>query len=84
MKCEFVLDEGPRALLAQLAKSRGNNRSFVVREALRVYAAVEEMLDDLEQTPRFRRMMASAAADVRTARLHSHAEAERIVRARKR
>lgn len=80
MKCQVILDEESRALLEELARPRGNNRSFVVREALRVYAAMETYLDELEQDPAFRRMMESSAKDSRTGRLHSHAEAERIVR----
>ncbi|MDA2914176.1 ribbon-helix-helix protein, CopG family [Acidobacteriia bacterium AH_259_A11_L15] len=80
MKCQVVLDEESKALLDELARPRGNNRSFVVREALRVYAAMETYLDELEQDPAFRRMMESSAEDSRTGRLHSHAEAERIVR----
>lgn len=80
MKCQVVLDEKSKALLDELARPRGNNRSFVVREALRTYAAMETYLDQLEQDPVFRRMMEASAEDVRRGRLHSHAEAERIVR----
>lgn len=80
MKCQVVLDEDSKALLDELARPRGNNRSFVVREALRVYAAMEAYLDELERDPTFRRMMESSAEDIRAGRLHSHAEAARVVR----
>ena len=80
MKCQVVLDEESHALLDQLARPRGNNRSFVVREALRVYAAMETYLDELEREPAFRQMMRSSAEDIRAGRLHSHAEARRVVR----
>lgn len=84
MKCQVVLDEESHALLQELARPRGNNRSFVVREALRVYAAMEAYLDELERDPAFQKMMASSAADIRAGRLHSHKEAERVVRRRRR
>jgi predicted transcriptional regulator len=80
IKTQVVLDEGTRALLEELARPRGGNRSFVVREALRVYAAMEEELDALERTPAFRRMMESSNADMREGRLHPHSEAKRLVR----
>jgi len=80
MKCQVVLDAESKALLDELARPRGNNRSFVVREALRVYAAMEAYLDELERDPAFRRMMESSAQDIRAGRLHPHAQAERVVR----
>jgi predicted transcriptional regulator len=84
MKCQVVLDEGSKVLLDELARPRGNNRSFVVREALRVYAAMEAYLDELERTSAFRRMMESSANDIRAGRLHSHAAAEQLVRRKRR
>lgn len=84
MKCQVVLDPDSNALLSQLARPRGNNRSFVVREAIRVYAAMEEYLDELEKEPRFRRMMEASEEDIRAGRLRSHNQAERIVRRRRR
>ena len=83
MKCQVVLDNESKALLDDLARPRGNNRSFVVREALRVYAAMEAYVDELERDNDFRRMMDASSDDVRKGRLHAHAEARRIV-ARKR
>lgn len=82
MKYQVVLDPDSKALLDELARPRGNNRSFVVREALRVFAAMEGYLDELERDPKFRKMMESSLADIEAGRLRSHAEAERIVRSR--
>lgn len=82
MKYQVVLDADSKALLDELARPRGNNRSFVVREALRVFAAMEGYLDELEREPRFRKMMESSLADIEAGRLRPHAEAERIVRAK--
>ncbi len=84
MKCQVVLDAQSKALLDELARPRGNNRSFVVREALRVYAAMEEYLDEIEADPAFRRMMDDSEADERAGRLRPHAEAKRIVAGRRR
>ena len=80
MKCQVVLDDQSKALLDKLARPRGNNRSLVVREALRVYAVMESYFDELEREPAFRKMMESSAEDIRTGRLHSPAEARRVVR----
>ena len=79
MKCQVVLDPESKALLDDLARPRGNNRSFVVREALRVYAAVEAYVDELERDPGFRRMLDASAEDIRHGRLHTHEEARRAV-----
>jgi predicted transcriptional regulator len=83
IKTQVVLDEETRTLLEELARPRGGNRSFVVREALRVYAAVEEELDALERTPAFQRMMESSERDVREGRLRPHRDASAIVRRKK-
>lgn len=84
MKCQVVLDIESKALLDALAKPRGNNRSFVVREALRVYAAMEGYLDDVERQPGFRKAMDAAVADLAAGRLRPQADAARIVRKKRR
>ncbi len=84
MKCQVVLDAESKALLDALARPRGNNRSFVVREALRVYAAMEGYLDDLERQPGFRKAMEAAQADLAAGRVRPNAAAERIVRKKRR
>jgi predicted transcriptional regulator len=83
VKTQVVLDDETRALLEELARPRGGNRSFVVREALRVYAAMEDNLDAIERTPAFQRAMAASDADIQHGRVRSHAEAKAVV-ARKR
>lgn len=84
VKRQVVLDEDSNTLLDELAAARGNNRSFVVREAIRVYAAMETYLDDLEQDPRFRKMMQDSEADISAGRLRPHRRAEQIVRRKRR
>jgi predicted transcriptional regulator len=84
MKCQVVLDPETKTLLEELARPRGNNKSFVVREALRTYAAMEGALDEIEAQPRFRKMMRSALDDIRHGRLHPHARAEQVVRRKSR
>ncbi len=84
MKCQVVLDEDSNALLDQLAAGRGGNRSFVVREAIRVYAAMEAHLDEVERDPKFAAMMAGSEEDAREGRVRPHSAAETIVRRRRR
>jgi hypothetical protein len=45
---------------------------------------MEAYLDELEREPAFQRMMESSAEDIRAGRLHSHGEAKRVVRRRRR
>lgn len=71
---QFVLDEKTDRLLEELAATRAGNRSFVVREALQLYASMESRLDEIESDPEFRRMMDRSAADFRAGRTVSHAE----------
>jgi predicted transcriptional regulator len=77
MRRQFVLDEKTDRLLDDLAATRAGNRSFVVREALQLYASLESRLDEIESEPRFRRMMERSAADFRAGRTVSHAEVRR-------
>jgi predicted transcriptional regulator len=77
MRRQFVLDEKTDRLLEELASSRAGNRSFVVREALQLYASIESRLDEIESEPKFRRMMDRSAADFRAGRTISHAEVRR-------
>ena len=80
IKTQVVLDEDTRTLLDELARPRGGNRSYVVRQAIRVYAAMEGELEAIERTPAFRRMLESSGADLAAGRLRPHREAEKIVR----
>jgi len=77
MRRQFVLDEKTDRLLEELAATRAGNRSFVVREALQLYASIESRLDEIESDPGFRRMMDRSAADFRAGRTISHAEVRR-------
>ncbi len=79
VKTQVVLDDETRSLLEELARPRGGNRSFVVREALKTYAAMENELDALERIPAFRQMMESSNADIDHGRLHPHDDAKKIV-----
>jgi len=74
MRRQFVLDEKTDRLLEELAASRAGNRSFVVREALQLYASIESRLDEIESAPGFRRMMERSAADFQAGRTVPHAE----------
>jgi len=77
MRRQFVLDEKTDRLLEELAATRAGNRSFVVREALQLYASIESRLDEIESDSGFRRMMDRSAADFRAGRTISHAEVRR-------
>ncbi|MGA7795207.1 MAG: hypothetical protein WCA19_19380 [Candidatus Acidiferrales bacterium] len=83
MRHQFVLDKKSNRILDELAESRGGNRSLVVREAIGVYAALEEYLEKIEADPKFIEMMERSAADIREGRGLSQEEAELYV-ARKR
>ena len=83
MRRQFVLDKRTNQLLEELAADRAGNRSFVVREAIQLYAALESRLEEIEADPEFERMMRRSAADIRAGRVISHAEAKRRARAKK-
>jgi len=77
MRCQFVLDERTNQLLDDLASGRAGNRSYVVREAIQVYAALESALDEAEADPAFLKMMERSAADIRAGRLYSQDEVKK-------
>jgi predicted transcriptional regulator len=73
MRSQFVLDDKTEQLLSELAATRAGNRSFVVREAIHLYANLEEWLDTVEAQPGLQRMMEASAADIEAGRvLSSH------------
>jgi len=84
MRRQFVLDRQTDQLIEDLASARAGNRSFVVREAVQVYAAIANQLEDLEADPKFLAMMERSASDVRSGRVVSHAEVKKRLAARKR
>ena len=74
---QFVLDERTNELLEELAADRAGNLSYVVREAIQLYAEMDSRLDQIEHDPEFVRMMERSEDDIRAGRLVSHAEAKR-------
>ncbi len=73
---QFVLDDRTNELLEQLAADRAGNLSFVVREAIQLYADMDARLDQIEQDPEFQLMMERSEDDIRAGRLVSHDEAK--------
>jgi predicted transcriptional regulator len=85
MRRQFVLDKKSNQLLDDLAETRAGNRSLVVREAIGLYAAMEESLEEIESNPQFVKMMEATAADIRAGRIYTQKEVERrIAKRRKR
>ncbi len=76
-RVQFMIDDATWRLLDSLAKPRGGNRSFVVREAVRRMAdqkGFEEYLDCLEQQPRVRASLERGLADVQSGRVVASAK----------
>ena len=74
MRRQFVLDEQSERLLDQLAASRAGNRSFVVREALALYASLEDRLNEIESQAGFQRQMRKSAEDIQAGRAMTHTQ----------
>jgi len=81
MRKQFVLDERTNKLLEELASYRGGNRSVVIREAIQVYANMEDHLDKIEADPAFQEMMRNSDRDIREGRVTPHEEVVRMSRA---
>ena len=77
MRRQFVMDERSERLLDRLAASRAGNRSFVVREAIALYAGLEDRLAETEAEPGFRRLMRQTAADSEAGRVLTHAQVKK-------
>ena len=71
MRKQFVLDKKSSQLLEQLAETRAGNRSLVVREAISLYAAMEDSLEEIESNPKFVEIMEKSAADIRAGRVYT-------------
>jgi len=69
MRKQFVLDKRTNHLLEELASYRGGNRSMVIREAIQVYADVEERLERIESDPSFQAMMQESDRAIREGRV---------------
>jgi len=80
MRRQIVLDARSEKLLGQLAASRAGNRSFVIREAIALYASLEDRLAEIEAEPGFRRLMRQTAADIEAGRVLSHDQVKKLVR----
>jgi predicted transcriptional regulator len=74
MRRQFVLDRRTDDLLEELAEGRAGNRSFVVREAIQLYADLENTLEQVEAQDGFREMMSRSAADIRAGRVYTQAQ----------
>ncbi len=81
---QFVLDDHTNLLLEELAADRAGNLSFVVREAIQIYAQMESRLDEIESNPDFQHMMERSAADIRAGRTVSQAEVRKRSLSKKR
>jgi predicted transcriptional regulator len=82
MRRQFVLDKVTDKLLEELASYRAGNRSLVVREAIQVYADLEDRLDKIEADPAFQKMMEESDKAIREGRVTSHREVLRMSRER--
>ena len=81
MRHQFVLDKRTNELLEELASYRDGNRSVIVREAIQLYADMEERLDKIEAEPAFQEMMAESDKAIREGRVTPHSEVVRMSRA---
>ena len=81
MRKQFVLDKRTDKLLEELASFRGGNRSIIIREAIQVYADMEDYLDNVEGDSAFQDMMRNSDRDIRQGRIISHEEVVRRSRA---
>ena len=73
-----MLDKRTEQLLDRLAASRAGNRSFVVREAIALYASLEDRFAQIEAEPGFQRMMRETASDVESGRVLTHAQVKKL------
>ena len=80
MRHQFVLDARSEKLLEELAATRAGNRSYVVREAIALYASLEHRLAAIEAEPGFQRMIRQTGADIEAGRVLSHAQVKKMAR----
>ena len=84
VRSQFVLDARTNRLLEELASERAGNRSFVVREAIQLYALLESTLEEIEADQGFQRMMERSTSDIHKGRVFTHAEVRKAARNAKR
>ena len=82
MRRQFVLDKRTNKLLEELASYRAGNRSMVIREAIQLYADMEDRLDKIEGDPAFQKMMDESDADIKAGRVMTLAEVMKLSRAK--
>jgi predicted transcriptional regulator len=82
MRRQFVLDKRTNQLLEELASYRAGNRSMVIREAIQLYADMEDRLDKIEADPAFQKMMDESDTDIKAGRVMTHAEVMKLSRAK--
>lgn len=80
MRRQFVLDDRSDKLLDHLAAARAGNRSFVVREAIALYASLEDRLGEIEAQPGFQHMMRQTASDISASRTVTHSQVKKLAR----
>jgi hypothetical protein len=82
MRKQFVLDKRTNQLLEKLASCRGGNRSLVVRQAIQVFADMEDRLERIEDDPGFDAMMRESDKAIRERRVTSHKHVIKMLRKR--
>jgi predicted transcriptional regulator len=80
MRRQFVLDKQSDALLERLAAARAGNRSYVIREAISLYASLEDRLEKIEATPAFQKQMQRTAEDIAAGRTLTHSQVKSQIR----
>jgi predicted transcriptional regulator len=79
MRRQFVLDKKSSRLLDDLAETRAGNHSLVVREAIELYAAMEDSLEKIESDPGFIKMMERSAKDIREGRVFTQQDVQELL-----
>jgi hypothetical protein len=83
MKRELVLDRETDRILEGLASTYPGGANSVVSDAIRVFASVEDRLEEIVTDPGFVAMMKRSSADVREGRVVPHRQAMALVRTRR-
>ena len=81
-KVTLTLDDETLGRLDRLSRPRAGNKSFVVREAIRLmweHDALEENLAEMETEPAFQASMARALKEIQEGKTIPHEEVERRI-----
>lgn len=82
-KVTLTLDSETLRRLDRLSRPRAGNKSFVVREAVRLMAEADELEDrlaTLEATPEFQTSMTRALKEIQAGKVIPHEEVEHRLR----